>query len=424
MIGLEDARVAVLGMGHVGLPLCVALSKRYQVTGFDIQTSRIEALSRGQEAPTVTSAEGCEVTTGICFSSNPKDLARCNVYIVAVPTPVDEAKKPDLGPLLAASHTVGQVISPGDVVIYESTVYPGATEEDCIPVIERVSGLTYRQDFFAGYSPERINPGDTAHGLSVVKKVTSGSDTETAAFVDALYGSIISAGTHLAPSIRVAEAAKVIENTQRDVNIALINEFAMIFDQMQIDTLDVLEAAETKWNYHSFRPGLVGGHCIGVDPYYLAHKALALGHHPRMLLSGRSINDDMAPWLAKRLIQRMVAKDMPVRDGTVLVLGLTYKADVPDISNTRVVDLKTELESHGMQVDVHDPLVSPEEVIEQFGFRLSESNTRSHDTVILAVPHRVFLDGGPEDVTRLCANAALVFDLNGVLPRAANTLRV
>lgn len=424
MIGLEDARVAVIGMGHVGLPLCVALSKSYQVTGFDIETSCIEALSRGQEAALVTNGEDCEATTGICFSSNPNDLAGCNVYIVTVPTPVDEVNKPDLGPLLAASHTVGQVISPGNVVIYESTVYPGATEEDCIPVIEEVSGLTYRRDFFAGYSPERINAGDTAHGLSVVKKVTSGSDPETAAFVDALYASIISAGTHLAPSIRVAEAAKVIENTQRDVNIALVNEFAMIFDQMQIDTLDVLEAAETKWNYHSFRPGLVGGHCIGVDPYYLAHKALALGHHPRMLLSGRSINDDMASWLATRLIQRMVAKDMPVRDGTVLVLGLTYKADVPDISNTRVVDLKTELESYGMQVDVHDPLVSPEEVIDQFGFRLSEPNTSSHDTVILAVPHRVFLDGGPADVTKLCANAALVFDLNGVLPRSANTLRV
>jgi len=424
MIDLKDARVAVIGLGHVGLPLYLALAARYDVTGFDIEPSRIEELARRHDSTLSTSTEDWAAATSVHFSSNPAALDACNVYVVAVPTPVNESRKPDLGPLLAASHTVGQAISSGNVVIFESTVYPGATEEDCIPVIERVSGLTYRKDFFAGYSPERVNPGDKTHRISNIKKVTSGSDPDTATFVDALYDSIIPAGTYLAPSIRVAEAAKVVENIQRDVNIALINEFAMIFERMQIDVLDVLDAAGTKWNFLPLRPGLVGGHCIGVDPYYLAHKAQVLGHHPTMLLTGRSINDGMASWFARRLVQRMVAMDVALKNARVLVLGLSYKLDVPDLSNTRVVDLKAELESHGMQVDVHDPLVNPVEVLKRFGFRLSEPGTDSYDAVILAVPHGVFLDGGPADVTTLCANARLVLDLNGALPRSANILRV
>ncbi|MBW4710761.1 nucleotide sugar dehydrogenase [Roseobacter sp. YSTF-M11] len=424
MLALKDAKIAVIGLGYVGLPLAVAFGARYPVVGFDISETRIAALKKGKDTTLETDTAELAGARQLSFSADPEDLAACNVYIVTVPTPVDAMKRPDLGPLIAASETVGQVIGAGDVVIYESTVYPGATEEDCIPIVERRSGLTFNRDFTAGYSPERINPGDKAHRLADIKKVTSGSTPEAAAFIDALYGSIITAGTHLAPSIRVAEAAKVIENTQRDVNIALINELAMIFDRMGLDTLDVLAAAGTKWNFQPFRPGLVGGHCIGVDPYYLTHKAQMLGYDPQMVLAGRRINDRMGAWMATSLVRAMIDREMQIKGARVLVLGLTFKEDVPDLRNTRVVDIVTELQDYGVQVDVHDPMVEPAEARKELGLETIQPDPGTYDAVVVAVPHRQIRAGGLEAILPLMAAEPLVLDVKGILPRREFILRV
>ena len=355
MSSVSNAPIAVIGLGYVGLPLAVEFGKRRKVVGFDINTTRIAELRSGEDNTLEVNAEELAEAAHLSFTDKPADLADCTTFIVTVPTPIDAYKRPDLTPLLKASETIGKVLKRGDIVIYESTVYPGATEEDCVPVLEKISGLTFNQDFYAGYSPERINPADKVHRLPQIVKVTSGSTPETADKVDALYGSIITAGTHKAPSIRVAEAAKVIENTQRDVNIALVNELALIFDKLDIDTQDVLDAAGTKWNFLPFRPGLVGGHCIGVDPYYLTQKAESVGYHPEVVLAGRRINDGMGEYVVSRTVRGMISKDIPVKGARVLVMGLTFKENCPDLRNTRVVDIIEELESYGIKVDVYDP---------------------------------------------------------------------
>ncbi|MEM9637735.1 MAG: nucleotide sugar dehydrogenase [Pseudomonadota bacterium] len=424
MLKIEDVKIGVIGLGYVGLPLAVAFGAELPVVGFDIDAARIADLKAGKDATLETDTAELQAATHLRFTSNLEDLRACTVYIVTVPTPVDAMKRPDLGPLIAASETVGQVIRAGDVVIYESTVYPGATEDDCIPIVERLSGLTLNRDFFAGYSPERINPGDRAHRLADIRKVTAGSTPEAAAFIDALYARIITAGTHLAPSIRVAEAAKVIENTQRDVNIALVNELAMIFARMGIDTLDVLEAAGTKWNFQPFRPGLVGGHCIGVDPYYLTHKAQALGYDPQMVLAGRRINDGMGAWMAKALVRAMIDRDLKIKGARVLVLGLAFKEDVPDLRNTRVVDILAELQDYGVTVDVHDPVVDPAQAQQELGIEMVPPRPWHYDAVVLAVPHADFRSGGLEALLPLMKAAPLILDVKGVLPREPFILRV
>ncbi len=424
MLNLDNARIAVIGLGYVGLPLAVEFGKKRPTIGFDINQTRIDALRDGHDATLEVELSELQEATNLSYTTDLEDLKECNVYIVTVPTPIDEYKRPDLTPLIKASETVGEVISHGDVVIYESTVYPGATEEDCVPVVERVSGLKFNEGFFAGYSPERINPGDKTHRLPNIKKVTSGSTTETADLVDALYQTIILAGTHLAPTIKVAEAAKVIENTQRDVNIALVNELALIFNKLDIDTLDVLEAAGTKWNFLNFRPGLVGGHCIGVDPYYLTHKALAAGHHPEVILSGRKINDGMGTYVANRLIRAMINSDQPIKGAKVLVMGLAFKENCPDIRNTRVIDVTTELESYGINVDVVDPWVNPEETRVEYGINLVEPKDGTYDAVVLAVAHQEFVDMGIHGIRRLLKPNHTIFDLKGVLPSALSLLRL
>ncbi|WP_299506623.1 nucleotide sugar dehydrogenase [uncultured Roseobacter sp.] len=424
MLKVEDAKIGVIGLGYVGLPLAVAFGARHPVVGFDISADRIAALKQGKDTTLETDPAELAAAAHLSFTSDLADLAACNVYIVTVPTPVDGVKRPDLGPLIAASETVGQVIGAGDVVIYESTVYPGATEDDCIPIVERLSGLRVNRDFFAGYSPERINPGDRAHRLADIRKVTAGSTPAAAEFIDALYGRIITAGTHLAPTIKVAEAAKVIENTQRDVNIALINELAMIFERMGLDTLDVLEAAGTKWNFQPFRPGLVGGHCIGVDPYYLTHKAQMLGYDPQMVLAGRRINDGMGAWMARLLIRAMIDRDLKIKGARVLVLGLAFKEDVPDLRNTRVVDIVTELQDFGVDVDVHDPMVDPVQARAQLGLEVVEPQEGAYDAVVLAVPHATLRAGGLAALLPLMAGQPLILDVKGVLPRAPDILRV
>ncbi|WP_299740517.1 nucleotide sugar dehydrogenase [uncultured Roseobacter sp.] len=424
MLKVEDAKIGVIGLGYVGLPLAVAFGARHPVVGFDISADRIAALKQGKDTTLETDPAELAAAAHLSFTSDLADLAACNVYIVTVPTPVDGVKRPDLGPLIAASETVGQVIGAGDVVIYESTVYPGATEDDCIPIVERLSGLTVNRDFFAGYSPERINPGDRAHRLADIRKVTAGSTPAAAEFIDALYGGIITAGTHLAPTIRVAEAAKVIENTQRDVNIALINELAMIFERMGLDTLDVLEAAGTKWNFQPFRPGLVGGHCIGVDPYYLTHKAQMLGYDPQMVLAGRRINDGMGAWMARLLIRAMIDRDLKIKGARVLVLGLAFKEDVPDLRNTRVVDIVTELADFGVDVDVHDPMVDPVQARAQLGLETVEPQEGAYDAVVLAVPHATLRAGGLAALLPLMAGQPLILDVKGILPRDPDILRV
>lgn len=356
-ISLETTKLAVIGLGYVGLPLAVEFGKTRSVVGFDINTKRIEALRAGHDATLEVDDEELASAAQLSFSSDLADIADCNVYIVTVPTPIDAHKRPDLTPLIKASEAIGSVLKRGDIVIYESTVYPGATEEDCVPTLERVSGLKFNEDFFAGYSPERINPGDKTHRLTTIMKVTSGSTPDVADFVDQLYSTIVEAGTHKAPTIRVAEAAKVIENTQRDLNIALINELAVIFNRMDIDTEAVLQAAGTKWNFLPFRPGLVGGHCIGVDPYYLTHKAEAIGYHPQIILAGRRLNDGMGAYVAGQLVKEMLKRRIQVNGSRVLVMGLTFKENCPDLRNTRVVDVIAELHDFGIEVDVYDPWV-------------------------------------------------------------------
>ncbi len=417
---LGQARIAVIGLGYVGLPLAVAFGRRFPTLGFDINGQRIGELRRGHDHTLEVSEEELRAAAQLQFSDDAEALKGCNVFIVTVPTPIDEYKRPDLRPLESASRTVGRAIGRGGVAIYESTVYPGATEEVCVPIIERESGLKFNQDFFAGYSPERINPGDKEHRLETILKVTSGSTPEVADFIDALYRSIIAAGTHKASSIRVAEAAKVIENTQRDVNIALINELALIFHRLGIDTHEVLEAAGTKWNFLPFRPGLVGGHCIGVDPYYLTHKAQQIGYHPDVILAGRRINDGMGAHVARRTVKLMQRRGIQTAGANVLVLGLAFKENCPDLRNTRVVDIVAELRSYNANVHLHDPWVDPHEAHAEYGLPLIESpEAGRYDAIVLAVSHREFVQLGADGIRRLGKPGAVLFDVKRALPRAA-----
>jgi len=414
---LSDARIGVIGLGYVGLPLAVEFAKKYPVVGFDISTPRIQELNSGHDSSMEVSDEELAAVK-MTYTDQLEQLRDCNVYVVTVPTPIDDHKSPDLTPLISASRAVGQIIGQGDVVIYESTVYPGATEEDCIPVIEQVSGLTFNQDFYAGYSPERINPGDKEHRVTNIKKVTSGSTPEIANFVDELYRSVIIAGTHKASSIKVAEAAKVIENTQRDVNIALINELALIFNKLDIDTEQVLEAAGTKWNFLPFRPGLVGGHCIGVDPYYLTHKAQAIGYHPAMILAGRRINDGMGAHVAGNVVKLMLQKNLPVNGGRALIMGLTFKENCPDLRNTRVTDIIEELNSFGMSVDVWDPWVDKAEAEHEYQITpIEQPLPGTYDSIVLAVSHREFVDMGIEGIRQLGKPEAIVYDVKYLFDR-------
>ncbi|WP_339765213.1 Vi polysaccharide biosynthesis UDP-N-acetylglucosamine C-6 dehydrogenase TviB [uncultured Sulfitobacter sp.] len=420
---LKDAPIAIIGLGYVGLPLAVEFAKQRKVVGFDINTTRIGELRSGQDKTLEVDAEELAEAKHLSFTDQFNDLADCTIFIVTVPTPIDAHKRPDLTPLLKASETIGKVLKRGDIVIYESTVYPGATEEDCVPVLEKTSGLTFNSDFFAGYSPERINPADKTHRLPQIVKVTSGSTPEIADKVDALYASIITAGTHKAPSIRVAEAAKVIENTQRDVNIALVNELALIFNKLDIDTHDVLEAAGTKWNFLPFRPGLVGGHCIGVDPYYLTQKAQSVGYHPEVVLAGRRINDGMGCYVVGRTVREMIARDIAVKGARVLVMGLTFKENCPDLRNTRVIDIIQELESYGIDVDIYDPWVDAGEAEREYGLNMKDTpDAQSYDAVIVAVAHDAFRK---EDIiTAYAKPEAVVFDVKAILPRDVGTLRL
>ena len=423
---MTQIKIAVIGLGYVGLPLAVEFAKKYSVTGFDIKLERIEALLRGEDATLEIESENlksvlcgsgllfAEDSPGLFVSSEPGDLADANYYIVTVPTPTDKNNRPVLTPLIKASETIGKVLKKGDIVIYESTVYPGATEDDCVPVLERVSGLTFNQDFFAGYSPERINPGDKEHTVTKIKKVTSGSTPEVAKKVDDLYRSIITAGTYQASTIKVAEAAKVIENSQRDINIAFVNELAMIFNRMGIDTHQVLEAAATKWNFLPFKPGLVGGHCIGVDPYYLAQKAQEYGYHPEIILAGRRLNDNMARYVATEVIRLMILRDHKIKGSRILMLGITFKENCPDIRNTKAVEIVKELLHYGVEIEICDPWARPEEVKREYGLcSLSELNGHRYEAVILAVAHTQFqsLDIRSLGSTENC----VVYDVKGVL---------
>lgn len=417
---LDQARIAIVGLGYVGLPLAVEFGKHYPTTGFDINAARVEELRDGRDSTLEVDAAELAEAGRLGFSSELADLAGCNVFIVTVPTPIDQARRPDLTPLVRASEMLGKVLKAGDIVVYESTVYPGCTEEVCVPILERISGLTFNQDFFAGYSPERINPGDKQHRVTTILKVTSGSTPEVAEFVDRLYGSIITAGTHRASSIKVAEAAKVIENTQRDLNIALVNDLAILFNKLGIDTLEVLQAAGTKWNFLPFRPGLVGGHCIGVDPYYLTHKAQEVGHHPDVILAGRRTNDSMGPYVANEVIRLMVRKAInPVR-AKILILGLTFKENCPDLRNTRVVDIVDALKGYNAEVDVFDPWVNASEAEHEYGIRpVAEPAAGDYDAVIIAVAHHQFLSLGEAGIRAFGRPGAVLYDVKYVLPRDA-----
>ncbi|MEZ6035802.1 MAG: Vi polysaccharide biosynthesis UDP-N-acetylglucosamine C-6 dehydrogenase TviB [Planctomycetaceae bacterium] len=410
--------LAIIGLGYVGLPLAVEFGKKYPTVGFDINPDRVSELRRGEDSTLEVDADELKSASQLQFSTDIADIAGANVYIVTVPTPVDRHKRPDLTPLIRASRMLGKVVRKGDVVIYESTVYPGATEEDCIPLIEQESGLKYNVDFFAGYSPERINPGDKQHRLTTITKVTSGSTPEIAEFVDNLYKSIVTAGTHRASSIRVAEAAKVIENTQRDLNIALVNELALIFNRLGIDTLDVLEAAGSKWNFLPFRPGLVGGHCIGVDPYYLTHKAQEIGYSPRVILAGRRINDAMGEYIVSQVVKRMLKRRIHIEDSNVLILGLTFKENCPDIRNTRVVDLVREFKDFGANVDVYDPWVDVEEAESEYGITpIASPPLEKYDAIVLAVAHQQFRDLGIEQIRKFGRRDCVLYDVKCVLPK-------
>lgn len=417
MFDLANAKVGIIGLGYVGLPLAVEFGKQRKTIGFDINQARIDELSAGRDSTLECSDSELAEATQLVYTTSLDALKECNVFIVTVPTPIDEHKQPDLTPLIKASETLGKVIKQGDVIIYESTVYPGATEEDCIPVVERVSGLAYNQDFFAGYSPERINPGDKEHRVTNILKVTSGSTAEVADFVDELYKSIIVAGTHKASCIKVAEAAKVIENTQRDVNIALINELSIIFNKLGIDTLEVLQAAGTKWNFLPFRPGLVGGHCIGVDPYYLTHKAQSVGYHPEMILAGRRLNDGMGQYVVSQLVKKMLKKRIHVEGANVLVMGLTFKENCPDLRNTKVVDIISELKEYNINVDISDPWCSNEEAMHEYGLSLCEPKPNHYDAVLLAVAHNEFREMGAEAIHALGKPSHVLYDLKYVLAK-------
>lgn len=421
----DQKKIAVIGLGYVGLPLAVEFGKIRPVVGFDINQNRIDALRGGHDSTLEVSKGELDEAAHLSFTNDSAGIAEANIYIVTVPTPIDAHKRPDLTPLIKASETLGRVLKRGDIVIYESTVYPGATEEDCVPVLERVSGLIFNKDFFAGYSPERINPGDKTHRLPDIRKVTSGSTSEIAEEVDKLYASIITAGTFKAESIRVAEAAKVIENTQRDLNIALINELAIIFNKMGIDTEAVLKAAGTKWNFLPFRPGLVGGHCIGVDPYYLTHKAEEVGYHPQVILAGRRINDGMGAYVAGQLVKAMLRRRIQVDGSRVLVLGLTFKENCPDLRNTRVIDVIEELRDYGINVDVHDPWVSAKEAKAEYGITLTEiPQVGSYDGVVMAVNHDKFRDSGAEALRALGKPTHVLYDLKYMLKANQSDLRL
>jgi UDP-N-acetyl-D-galactosamine dehydrogenase len=417
-------KLAIIGLGYVGLPLAVEFGKTRPVVGFDIASRRIAELRGGVDHTLEVPGEELREATQLQFTDDANELASCDVYIVTVPTPIDQFKRPDLRPLLSASKTIGRVLAPGDLVIYESTVYPGATEEDCVPVLEEESGLVFNRDFFVGYSPERINPGDQQHRLPTITKVTSGSTPAAADLVNALYSSIITAGTHKAASIKVAEAAKVIENTQRDLNIALVNELALIFDKMGIDTLEVLEAAGTKWNFLPFRPGLVGGHCISVDPYYLTHKAQQLGYFPEVVLAGRRINDGMGEHVANRLVRSMIKAGKPIKGARVLILGLTFKENCPDLRNTRVTDIVAELEEFGVSVSVHDPYASAAEAEAEYGIALAETELDTFDGIVIAVAHDLYRAWGLNKITAFGREGAIIFDLKGLFRAEARLMRL
>jgi len=422
---LGDLRIAVLGRGYVALPLAVEFGKRRPVVGFDTKESRVAALQAGHDATLEVSESELAKATHMTLASDPAALRNANFFIITVPTPIDASKRPDLTSLIRASETVGGVLKPGDVVVYESTVYPGATEEDCIPVLERVSGLTFNVDFYAGYSPERINPGDKDHRLPDILKVTSGSTPEVADLVDRLYATIITAGTHRAESIRVAEAAKVIENTQRDINIALINELAIMFNRMGIDTEAVLKAAGTKWNFLPFRPGLVGGHGIGVDPYYLTHKAETIGYHPEIVLAGRRLNDGMGAYVAGQMVKAMLRRGIRVRDSRVLVMGLTFKENCPDLRNSGIVNVIAELQDYGINIDVHDPWADPTQAKDEYGLELIKSPAPgSYDGLILAVAHDAFRSLSGVDLRALGRDEHVLYDLKHVLPSGDADLRL
>lgn len=425
MMNFTDIKLAVIGLGYVGLPLAAEFGKKREVVGFDINDKRIRALRDGHDSTLEVSDEELRGATGLSFTADLADLSDCNVFIVTVPTPIDEHKRPDLTPLVKASGTIGKVLKKGDIVIYESTVYPGATEEDCVPVLEKVSGLRFNEDFFAGYSPERINPGDKEHRVATIRKITSGSTPEVAELVDALYREIIVAGTHKAESIRVAEAAKVIENTQRDLNIALINELAIIFNKMGIDTESVLKAAGTKWNFLPFRPGLVGGHCIGVDPYYLTHKAQTIGYHPEIILAGRRLNDGMGVYVVSQLVKAMLKRRIQVDGARVLVMGLTFKENCPDLRNTRVVDIVRELAEYNVGVDVFDPWIDAEEAKHEYGIApISRPEQGAYDAVLLAVAHDEFRQMGVDGIRALARPVHVIYDLKYVLDRDGADLRL
>ncbi|MDN5848037.1 MAG: Vi polysaccharide biosynthesis UDP-N-acetylglucosamine C-6 dehydrogenase TviB [Nitrococcus sp.] len=420
MIQLDEARIAVIGLGYVGLPLAVEFGKQLDTVGFDIDSARISELSQGQDSTREVLPQELAAAHRLRYTGAIENLEDRNVYIITVPTPIDDHRQPDLQPLRSASETVGRVIAEGNIVIYESTVYPGATEEACVPVIERVSGLRYNRDFYAGYSPERINPGDREHRVSSIVKVTSGSTPEVARFVDDLYRSIITAGTYAASSIRVAEAAKVIENTQRDVNIALINDLAMLFERLGLDTEAVLRAAGSKWNFLPFRPGLVGGHCIGVDPYYLTHKAQAVGHHPEMILAGRRINDGMGHYVAAQVIKLMTQHKLQVVGSNVLIMGLTFKENCPDLRNTRVMDIVSELREYNANVEVYDPNVDPHKARTEFSLELvDEPREANYDAVVLAVAHDQFREMGVARVRALLKPAGVLYDIKYLFPQGA-----
>ena len=420
-----DIKIAVIGLGYVGLPLAVEFGKKFDTVGFDKKVSRLEMLRRGEDTTLETSSEELKMATKLRYSNDLNDLRDRDIFIVAVPTPVDQYNRPDLSPLYGASDTVGKAMKKGAIVVYESTVYPGCTEEECVPVLERESGMKFNVDFFCGYSPERINPGDKEHTLVKIKKITSGSTPEVAEIVDALYNSILKNGTHKASSMKVAEAAKVIENSQRDLNIAFVNELAKIFHLIGIDTNDVLEAAGTKWNFLKFKPGLVGGHCIGVDPYYLTHKAQALGYLPEVILAGRRINDGMGKYIASEIVKLMIRNGHRILGAKVLQLGITFKENCPDIRNSHAVDVLRGLEEFGCKVDVLDPWADPDEVRKAYGVtsaaKLSEIVARDYDAVVLAVAHREFLE---LDVASLKGKNAVVFDIKGCLPREIVTERL
>jgi UDP-N-acetyl-D-galactosamine dehydrogenase len=414
-------KIGIIGLGYVGLPLAVEFGKKIDVVGFDINKERIAELQKGYDRTRECDSEELKSSTKLTYSSNIDDLKTVNYFIITVPTPVDEFKKPDLTPLIKASTTVGKVLKKDDIVIYESTVYPGCTEEVCVPVLEQVSGLKFNKDFFCGYSPERINPGDKQHRVTTIKKVTSGSTPEVAEKVDALYRKIVVAGTHKASSLKVAEAAKVIENSQRDVNIAFVNELALIFERMGIDTHEVLAAAGTKWNFLNFKPGLVGGHCIGVDPYYLTHKAESLGYHPEVILSGRRINDNMGVHIANSVIKLMAQNEHPINKADILVLGITFKEDCPDIRNSKVIDVIRELQSFGTNVEVYDPEADAEEVKHEYGLTMTKTPGKKYHAVVMAVCHKVF---GDLDWNAITMKNTVVYDVKGMLDKSKITARL